>query len=107
MRAVIIPNATQQITVWTTAYTLEELMETVLWSALKDSITDYNSVDAIDIYTEWDIRYSHSATPTTSAWMVLKADSTRLFRWIHPSKLKLIAWSNTLVNVCLWDHLVN
>lgn len=101
MRAIKIPNLSQQVIVWTTVRTLEELMTIAYWSDIKQIITDYNMIDSIDIYVEWAVRYSSSATPTLTSWMWLPAFATRTFRGVSPSKLYLIAVADTKLNIQL------
>lgn len=84
-----------QITVTTTATTLKNLLDTANGSALDLS----SNVNAIELNAEGTIRYSTAGTPTTSKGMKINTDETRILSGINLTDIRLIASSNTLVNV--------
>lgn len=96
-------NAALQVTVTSTATSLADLMDT----ANGDQLYLNTDVNAIEICTEGDIRYSGSGTPTASIGMILETKDTRIIRGVHPSQLLLIASGDTLCNVDIWFAIVN
>ena len=96
-------DAALQVTVTSTATSLADLMDT----ANSDQLNLPSSVNAIEINTEWNIRYSACGTPTTSVWMQLETNQTRIITGVHPRDLKLIASTNTACNVEVWFTTVN
>ncbi len=89
-----------QITVTTTATTLQDLLNTANWSVLNLD----TSINAIEIDCQDNIRYSCSWTPTATKWMRVMKDETRIFHWISLDQIKLISatGSSVLVNVEVW-----
>jgi hypothetical protein len=83
-----------QITVTDTATSLKDLI------LAEDSGAEIPAgINAIELNTEGDIRYSTGGTPTTSTGMKLNAEETRILEGIDVHQLKLIASSSTLVNI--------
>jgi hypothetical protein len=84
-----------QVTVTSTATSLKDLLDTANGSALEFP----EEVNAIELNAEGDVRYSTAGTPTISKGMKLNSGETRILRGTTLNQIKMIASSNTLVNV--------
>jgi len=91
----VTSNSALQVTVTPTATYLSDLMDTANWAKLFLP----SDVDAIELSAEWAVRYSVSGTPTTAIGQQLASGANKTLLGVNPTQIKLIAWTNTKVNV--------
>lgn len=87
-------NNSIQVTVTSTATTLQSLIQTV--DATQTLEAD---LDITWLNPESDIRWSVYNTPTTTKGMKLPWSATMVVTWTHPKDIYLIASTNTACNI--------